>query len=121
MSAAAEPLEAGRPLSGLALDLPVEPVGSGQAVAGAPCTGSVGLGGVGAVRIGVWEMTTGSMVDVEIEETFVVVEGRARVEFLDPPLPEAQLEPGSIMRFDAGMKTRWTVTTPRLRKFYLVS
>jgi arsenate-mycothiol transferase len=100
------------------LEIPHRPVPDDQAVGGAPTTGSVELGAVGNVQLGVWEMPTGTMTDVETDEVFVVVAGRATVEVegIDQPL---HLVAGSVGRLQAGMRTRWTVTEP-LRKVYLL-
>lgn len=95
-----------------------EPVAADQAVAGAPTTGWVALGStVDGAEVGVWEMTPGTMSDVEADEVFVVVSGRATVSFADGRAPLA-LEPGSVVRLDAGAETVWTVTET-LRKVYV--
>jgi uncharacterized cupin superfamily protein len=60
--------------------------------------------------------------DFEVEEVFVVLSGRARVEFVGVPdgaLPAPiDIGPGSIVRLTAGMSTTWTVHET-LRKVYL--
>ena len=40
----------------------------------------------GTRELGVWEMTAGAMRDVEADEVFLVIAGRATVEFVDPAL-----------------------------------
>ncbi|WP_350347843.1 cupin domain-containing protein [Agromyces sp. G08B096] len=116
-----------RLVSGMATDastLPLahEPVPADQVVAGAPTTGSAvldaGAAEAAAPEIGVWEMTPGTMRDVEADEVFVVLSGDATVEFTDPPGPPVELGPGSVLRLDAGMRTVWTVRGT-LRKVYL--
>ena len=82
---------------------------------GAPTTAYTALDAAGGVEIGVWEMTPGAAVDVEVDEVFVVLSGRATVTFTAPALPAVELGPGSVMRLTAGMRTVWTVTTT-LRK-----
>ncbi|MGO2112599.1 MAG: cupin domain-containing protein, partial [Pseudoclavibacter sp.] len=65
-----------------------------------------------------WEMTPGTATDTEADEVFVVLAGRARIEFLDPPLPAIDVGPGSLVRLAEGMSTRWTVTET-LRKVFI--
>lgn len=113
-------LEAGQALRVNRLDLRHEPVPEDQTHDGDPSTAVVELGTLGGVELGIWEMSTGSMYDVEAEEVFVVTAGRGVVlieAFGDTPAHSALLEPGTIMRLGAGMKTVWTVTEP-LRKVY---
>ncbi|PQZ85759.1 cupin [Arthrobacter sp. MYb227] len=84
-------------------------------------TGFVELGSIGGTDFGIWEMSTGSMYDVEAEEIFIVVAGSGTVvidEFKGHPPHTATLSPGTIMRLSEGMKTTWTVTET-LRKIYL--
>ncbi|MDH6197340.1 putative cupin superfamily protein [Mycobacterium frederiksbergense] len=88
-----------------------------QLVIGRPQTGTAGLGTLGDVEIGVWEMTEGTMRDVEAEEVFVVLAGRAVVEFEDGAAA-LHLQAGDVARLAAGARTVWTVTE-RLRKVYL--
>ncbi|GAA2038193.1 cupin domain-containing protein [Agromyces tropicus] len=104
------------------LPLAHEPVPDDQVVAGAPTTGYAALDehadGDRAGELGIWEMTPGTMRDVEVDEVFLVIAGRARVEFVEPALPAVELRPGSIVRLDAGMSTVWTVTET-LRKLFI--
>ncbi|MGW4095520.1 cupin domain-containing protein [Mycobacterium sp. NPDC004974] len=88
-----------------------------QLVLGRPQTGSAELGTLGELEIGVWEMTEGTMRDVEAEEVFVVLAGRAVVEFDDGTAP-LHLQIGDVARLAAGARTVWTVTE-RLRKVYV--
>ena len=67
---------------------------------------------------GVWEITPGVSTDVEAEEVFLVVSGRARVEVDGGPVLE--LSPGVAGAFAAGDRTTWHVTET-LRKLYCVS
>ncbi|HYJ50910.1 MAG TPA: cupin domain-containing protein [Microbacterium sp.] len=97
--------------------LPVahEPVDPAKIVAGTPTTGTVEFDDA----TGVWEMTPGTMRDVEIDELFVVVAGDATVDFVHSELPSIRLGPGAVVRLEAGMNTVWTVRQT-LRKVYLV-
>jgi uncharacterized cupin superfamily protein len=78
-----------------------------------------GLGIVGGAEVGVWEITAGVADDTEVDELFVVLSGRARVEFLDEGR-SIELGPGSIARLRAGQRTRWHVAET-LRKVYVIS
>ena len=111
-------LIAGAVTDASALVLEHEPVPADQVVDGSPATGYVALDASDAGEIGVWEMTPGAMRDTEVDEVFLVIAGRATVEFVDPALPRIELRPGSIVRLDAGMRTVWTVTET-LRKLFI--
>lgn len=94
-------------------DLPAEAV-----VSGTPTAAAYELGTFGGTEIGIWEMTPGVATDVEADEIFVVLAGRARIVFLEPAREAIDVGPGSVVRLDAGMRTEWTVTET-LRKVYL--
>lgn len=96
------------------------PVEGWQKVSGEPTTAAHELGAFAGTEFGLWEMSAGSMLDVEADEVFLVISGTATVEFLEPELPSIDLEPGSIVRLGEGMRTRWTVTGAPLRKLYVV-
>ncbi|GAA1438376.1 cupin domain-containing protein [Leifsonia poae] len=100
-----------------ALPLAHEIVQDDQRVSGEPATGLVELGTFGGLEIGVWEMTTGAMTDVEADELFVVVAGRATIAFEASGVVLA-IGPGDIVRLTEGDRTTWTVTET-LRKVYL--
>ncbi|WP_336630788.1 MULTISPECIES: cupin domain-containing protein [unclassified Microbacterium] len=117
MSVEAQELDPGAVVSALSVAVPLTPVPADLIIAGEPRTGSVDLDE--DLGLGVWEMTAGAMRDVEIDEVFVVVAGTATVEFVAPALPSIDLVPGSVVRFESGMRTVWTVHET-LRKVYLV-
>jgi len=99
-----------------------EPLPAEQVVAGSPTTATLVLDEREGREIGVWEMTPGTASDLEADEIFVVLSGRARVEFTsvpdgDVPAP-VDIAAGSVVRLTAGMDTRWTVHET-LRKVYL--
>ena len=98
-----------------AVELELSPVPSEQVLAGNPSTGFAPLGLIGGNEFGVWEMTSGAMSDVEVEELFVVVAGRGTLRIGDEI---RELEPGSVGRFAGGEQTEWVVTE-RLRKVYV--
>ncbi|MCY7325770.1 MAG: cupin domain-containing protein [Microbacteriaceae bacterium] len=94
-----------------------ESVPAEQLVSGQPTTGSVAVGTFAGREYGVWEMSPGTMSDVEVAELFVVIAGAGRIELADGSAP-VELRPGSVGRFDAGTRTVWTVSE-KLRKIYL--
>jgi uncharacterized cupin superfamily protein len=98
------------------LELPLADVPEAQRIAGTPRTGATKLGDFGGVSLGVWEMTPGTMRDVEIDEVFVVLHGAGTVAFADGTI--TALEPGDVVRLHAGQRTVWTVRET-LRKVYL--
>ncbi|MHC5795790.1 cupin domain-containing protein [Lacisediminihabitans sp. FW035] len=102
-----------------ALDLEIvhEAVAPEQVVDGAPTTGSAAFTSLGDLEVGVWEMSVGAMRDVEGDEIFVVIAGRATVTFDDDDRV-LELAPGSVARLVAGERTVWRVTET-IRKVYL--
>jgi uncharacterized cupin superfamily protein len=105
------------PVGALAVDIPLEPVSLENVLDGEPSTGAVVLGEFAGREFGVWEMTPGSMSDVENDEFFVVVAGAGSVEFLDDEVV-VQLVPGSLLTLAAGARTIWSVTQT-LRKVWM--
>ncbi len=104
-------------VAALAVSLVHEPVPSDQRLAGGPTTGYQAVGSYADRELGVWEMTPGTMSDVEADELFIVLAGSATVEFLDDRR-QVELSPGSIVRLRSGDRTVWTVRET-LRKVYL--
>ena len=70
------------------------------------------------VERGVWEITPGVVADVEADELFVVLSGRATIAFADGPTLE--VGPGSVAVLPEGAVTRWTVHET-LRKVYQIT
>lgn len=139
-------LAPGSVVDALALELPLAPLPADEVRSGAPSAGSVDLdlatgpdpasdrsATAGFPGIGVWEMTAGTAVDVEVDECFIVLAGRATVIIrgdgdgdgdgaADAETPRdrvVELRPGTIGRLSAGMRTEWTVHED-LRKVYLM-
>ena len=67
-------------------------------------------------EVGIWEIDPGTVHDVEVDEVFVVLTGRATVRVDGEP--DATVGPGDVVRLRAGTATTWVVTE-RLRKVYL--
>ena len=66
---------------------------------------------------GVWQHTPGVSTDVEVDEIFVVVSGRATIEVQGGPTLE--VGPGDVGVLASGARTRWTVHET-LRKVFHV-
>lgn len=106
-----------------ALELSHEKVPVDQDGGDGPSTGALELGTLAGAEFGVWEMSTGTMLDIEAEEVFVVTAGRGSVliePFGDMPEQRVELFPGALMRLSEGMKTTWTVSET-LRKVYVTA
>jgi uncharacterized protein len=67
-------------------------------------------------EVGVWEMTPGAATDVEADEIFVVLSGRATLGFDGGETLE--LRPGVVVRLLEGDRTTWTVHET-IRKVYV--
>jgi len=72
----------------------------------------------GRVIRGIWEITPGVVTDIETDELFSVVSGRATVTLSDGR--QLELGPGSIGVFRAGEATTWRVHE-RLRKVFQIT
>ena len=79
-------------------------------------TRSTELEATGAGEVGVWEIDPGTATDVETDEVFVVVSGRATIATAE--MGAVAVGPGDVVRLRAGTPTTWVVTE-RLRKVYL--
>ena len=99
------------------LPLSPAPLDPAQVVSGQPVVSADEVVTVGTVTVGVWEHTAGISTDVEADEVFVVLTGRATVEVEGGAVLE--LTPGDIGVLQAGDRTRWTVHET-LRKVYIV-
>lgn len=101
-----------------ALSLAHAALPASEVVSGTPTTGTVALDELSGVEVGIWEMTPGTASDTESDEVFVVLSGRARIDFVEPSLPSIEVGPGSLVRLAEGQRTVWTVTET-LRKVYV--
>lgn len=66
---------------------------------------------------GVWSCTPGVFSDVEVDETFVVVAGRATVQEVDGE--PVELGPGDLCVLRAGTRTVWTVHEELVKGYQL--
>ncbi|QIK62950.1 cupin domain-containing protein [Leucobacter viscericola] len=104
-------------VSGLGISVPLESVAPEETVSGSPRQGFVELGAIGSCETGIWELRSGTVVDTEVDEIFVVLSGGASIEFLDEDR-SVEVGPGDVMRLVAGSRTRWTVED-HIRKVYI--
>jgi uncharacterized protein len=72
----------------------------------------------GTILRGVWQITAGTVTDVEADELFVVTAGRATVEVAGGP--RLELAPGVMGVLAEGAHTTWTVHEP-LRKVFQIT
>jgi uncharacterized cupin superfamily protein len=92
-----------------------EPLAAEQVLEGAPETSAYVLATTsGGGESGVWRCTPGRFSDVEADETFVVLEGRATIEWEGGRL---DLGPGDVCALAPGTETVWTVHETILKGF----
>ncbi len=72
----------------------------------------------GRIVRGVWRITEGVVTDVEQDELFVVIEGRATIEVEGGPTLE--VGPGDLCVLERGARTTWTVHEA-LRKVFQIT
>lgn len=93
-----------------------EPIDAAQVVAGDPRSGFTALHDDALWSVGIWEHTAGTSTDVEVDEVFVVLAGRATIAIEGEGT--LSVGPGDIGILEAGARTTWTVHEP-LRKIYI--
>jgi uncharacterized cupin superfamily protein len=79
-------------------------------------TRALTLGATGPAEVGLWEIDPGTACDVEEDEIFVVLSGRATVSV--EGWSDVAIGPGDVVRLRAGAETTWVVEE-RLRKVYV--
>jgi uncharacterized protein len=109
-------MRAEHPVLGQLQPAPLEPE---QVLAGDPRTSELTLAATedGAESAGLWRCTRGSFTDVEVEESFLVICGRATVRYENGT--EFELVPGSVHRFAGGERTTWVVEETILKAFWV--
>jgi hypothetical protein len=99
------------------LDLTWEPVEPAKVLSGRPLVGAAGITTADGIEVGVWAHTAGASIDVEADEVFVVLTGRATIELDDGTVLE--VGPGDVGILPRGARTRWTVHED-LRKVFVI-
>jgi hypothetical protein len=84
--------------------------------ADAPLAGWIAYGSVNGTAVGIWDHTVGTSGDVEEDEIFVVLSGRATV--TEEGHEPIEFVAGDVGRLRAGTRTTWTVHEP-LRKIWI--
>jgi uncharacterized cupin superfamily protein len=109
----AEPVAA---IGAASAPLEPEPLDPDQVIAGDPRTSSYVLTeGADGTETGVWRCTPGTFRDVEADEVFVVIEGRATIEWEGGAAVE--VGPGDVCTLEPGTRTVWTVHETLLKGF----
>jgi uncharacterized protein len=101
------------------VDLEPEELDPAQILAGSPETSGAVLweSTDGRIVRGVWRCTVGTVTDVEQDELFVVLEGRATIEVEGGRT--LQVAPGSVCVLERGARTTWTVHESLLKAYQI--
>lgn len=103
-------------------DLDESPLAPDQLLGDAPEVRVLPLHESDDLLVGVWQHGVGESTDVEADEVFVVLSGRATIEFDDAESIDCgpiDCGPGDVVMLPAGARTRWTVHET-LRKIYVI-
>ena len=101
------------------VELEQEDLDPSQIVAGAPQTSGAVLweSEDGRILRGVWRCTAGTVTDVEQDELFVVIEGRATIDV--EAGPTFDVASGSVCVLERGARTTWTVHESLLKAYQI--
>ncbi|HVQ88227.1 MAG TPA: cupin domain-containing protein [Actinomycetes bacterium] len=97
--------------------LTADPLASDQIVSGNPQVSVHDILETKDLSVGIWQHTAGVSTDVEVDEIFVVLSGRATIEVAGGPT--LLVGPGDVGVLEAGAETTWTVHED-LRKIYII-
>jgi uncharacterized cupin superfamily protein len=90
-----------------------------QIVLGNPEVSSLTLWEKDGCEAGLWQITPGEATDVEVEESFLVIEGRATIEYADGRA--FTVGPGDTHHFEGGEQTTWKVDETLLKAYWIKS
>ena len=104
------------------VELGEEPLDPSTILAGSPTTyegeiAAAPLGDGTTLATGIWRCTPGTVTDVEADETFVVLSGRATIEHDGA---SHEVGPGDVCVLPAGAETKWTVHETLTKVFVIV-
>lgn len=101
------------------VELTEDPLDPATILSGTPVTRSAELWSSpdGTSSRGIWEITPGVVTDVEVDEMFVVVSGRATIEFATGETLD--VGPGDLVLLEEGERTTWTVHETLRKVFHL--
>ena len=94
------------------------PLHADRAVTEGVTTGGSSRRSTDQLDVGIWEHSVGVSTDVEVDEVFVVLQGRGRVWFEDGSAID--LAPGVVGLLHAGDRTTWEIDEP-LRKVWVMA
>lgn len=100
----------------LVQDLEPEALDPDQVVSGDPQVSSITLYRDETGEAGLWQITPGEVTDVEVEESFLVIHGRAIIEYSDGRT--FTVGPGDTHRFTGGEQTNWKVESTLLKAWW---
>jgi uncharacterized protein len=106
-------------INATASTVPLEDLPTDRLITATSKAGAMPLAEFSGLSIGIWEITPGVSRDIEADEMFVVLSGRAVVTF-DNGMQPMHLAPGSVARLASGVRTEWDVKET-LRKVYILS
>ena len=98
--------------------LAADPLDPGQVIEGDPQTSAFVLSAGGGAETGVWRCTPGRFRDVEVEESFVVLEGRATIAWEGGAV---EIGAGDVCFLAPGTRTVWTVHETLLKGYSLAA
>lgn len=84
-----------------------------------PTTAFADQGTIAGAEYGLWEMSDGTMRDIEADEVFLVISGTGRIAFDEISQPTIELKPGVLVRLKDGMATTWYVDEAPLRRLFI--
>jgi uncharacterized cupin superfamily protein len=88
-----------------------------QIILGEPKVSSLTLYEEGGREAGLWQITPGEVTDLEAEESFLVIEGRATIEYADGRA--FTVGPGDTHHFEGGEETTWKVEETLLKAYWI--
>jgi uncharacterized protein len=101
------------------VDLVDDPLNPDQILEGNPRTSVSVLSGLSdGAECGIWRCTPGSFRDTETQEAFVVLEGRATIEWAGGSI---EVGAGDLCFLAAGTQTIWTVHETLLKGYSLAA
>lgn len=108
--------------SPLTVELAEEALDPADVLAGEPATAAAEIAaaplpGGGTLSTGVWRCTRGRVRDVEADETFIVLSGRATIEHDGTAY---EVGPGDVCVLPAGAATEWTIHEDLTKVFVIV-
>ncbi len=98
------------------VEVALEPLAPDHVTTGAPESGVADLPAPPGMEVGIWEHSVGTSTDVEVDEVFVVISGRAVI--AAEGMAPIEVGPGDVVTLAEGTATTWTVLET-LRKVYV--